>query len=230
MAIGSFVAGASALKRAFRDDRRDGDRHLDGYALGKMSNGRPMPRARIRKVRSIDDRLAGVMEQLNKSIRDPYIRYIAAELVSKRCSKPDPHTGNGGWCYAERAYWQEVQAVYRYVRANIRYVRDIHGIDTFQTARRTLEMRSGDCDDFAITLGAMLMSVGFPVRTKTIRTKNASDFNHIYLQVGLPPTKPRQWKTLDASTPHPAGWEAPKSMIAQARLDYPDDSRWRRRR
>lgn len=223
MALGSFVAGASALRRAFNEDERRGG--LSDYDVSSLGG----PKARILKIRGIDDRLAGVMLQLNKSIRDPKIRYIAAELVSRRCRKPNIGNGDGGWCNPERAYWQEVLSIYHYVRANVRYVRDIHGIDTFQTARRTLEMRSGDCDDYAITLGALLMSVGFPVRTKTIRTKGAPDWNHIYLQVGLPPTKPTRWRTLDASTPHPAGWEAPRSMIAQSRVDYPDDRRWRRR-
>ena len=224
MALGSFVAGASALRRAFDDEeRRARLSSLDGF-------GRSGARARIFKVHSISDRLAGVMQQLNKSIRDPEIRMIAGGLVSRRCRTPNVSASDGGWCYTERAYWQEVLAIFAYVRTNVRYVRDIHGIDTFQSARRTLEMRSGDCDDYVITLGALLMAVGFPVRTKTIRTKGAPDFNHIYLQVGLPPTKPTRWRSLDASTPHPAGWEAPKSMIAQARIDYPDDRRWRRLR
>ncbi|HMO94955.1 MAG TPA: hypothetical protein PKD27_02475, partial [Tepidiformaceae bacterium] len=77
--------------------------------------------------------------------------------------------------------------------------------------------------------GALLMAVGFPVRTKTIQTKSASDYNHIYLQVGLPPTKPTRWRTLDASTPNGPGWEAPRSMIARQRLDYPEDRRWGKR-
>jgi predicted transglutaminase-like cysteine proteinase len=227
MAIGSFVAGTGALKRAFERDERD--RRLE---LSMPEHDRQRPgglRARIRTVHTIDQRLAGVMEQMNRSVRDPYIRYTAGQLVSKRCRTPNIANGDGGWCYPERAYWQEVKAVYSFIRANVRYVRDIDGIDTFQTARRTLEMRSGDCDDYAITLGALLMAVGFPVRTKTIQTKGSRDFNHIYLQVGLPPTKPTRWKTLDASTPNPAGWEAPRSMIAKARLDYPKDRRWRRR-
>lgn len=223
MAIGSFVAGASALKRALKPKDQSGELALLAPARGNR------PRGRIRRVHTIDDRLAGVMEQMNLSIRDPQIRWIAGQLVSRRCSPSDPKKGRGGWCYPERAYWKEVTAIYQYVRANVRYVRDIHGIDTFQTAARTLEMRSGDCDDFTITLGALLMAVGFPVRTKTIQTTNASDFNHIYLQVGLPPTKPKVWRSLDASTPNGPGWEAPKSMIARARLDYPEDGRWRQR-
>lgn len=228
MAIGSFVAGANALQKALeRDDEESLDLGMPEHDR-RLRPGTP-PRARIRQVHSIDQRLAGVMEQMRRSVRDPYIRHVAGQLVSRRCRSPNPATGDGGWCYPERAYWQEVQAIYRYVRAHVRYVRDIHGIDTFQTARRTLEMRSGDCDDFTITLGALLMAVGYPVRTKTIQTKSAHDFNHIYLQVGLPPTKPTRWKSLDASTPNPPGWEAPRRMIARARLDYPDDRRWGRR-
>jgi len=229
MAIGSFVAGANALKRALKEEEAGSYGGLGLSDLGKKLPPRGMPRARIKKVRSIDERLAGVMEQINSSIRDPYIRHISAEIVSRRCRASNSANGDGGWCYPERSYWQECSAIFKFVRANVRYVRDIHGIDTFQTARRTLQMRSGDCDDFTILLAAMLMSVGFPVRTKTIQTKTAEDFNHIYLQVGLPPTKPTRWKSLDASTPHPPGWEASKSIIARARVDHPEHKRWKSR-
>lgn len=223
MAVGSFFAGANALSRAFEKKSEETSLAILGGTLDR-------PRATIVQVHSIDDRLAGVMNRINVSVRDPRIRILAVKLVSRRCREPDYRTGDGGWCIAERDYWREVVTIYNYVRANVRYVRDIHQIDTFPTASRALETHGEDCDGYVITLAALLLAVGFPIRTKTIQTRNAGDWNHIYLQVGLPPTKPTRWRSLDASTQQPPGWEAPRSMIARARLDYPDDPRWRRRR
>ena len=60
----------------------------------------------------------------------------------------------------------------------------------------------------------------------TIQTNASEDWDHIYLQVGLPPGKPTKWRTLDASVAQPAGWEAPASIIVKARVDSPEDPKW----
>jgi predicted transglutaminase-like cysteine proteinase len=225
MGVGSIFAGVASLKKGF-ESRNQRPIEAVGDAAPVVPSSKGGPRATIRNVTTIDERLKGVMEQMLKSIRDPNVRMLAAQIVSRRCSTPNDKTGDGGWCIGEKEYWPEVKAVFNWMRANVRYVRDIHSIDTFQQAMRTIQARSGDCDDYTIALGALLMSLGYPVRTKTIQTKDSDDWNHIYLQVGLPPGKPTKWKTLDASVPRPAGWEAPESIIAKARVDYPHDSKW----
>ncbi len=223
MGLGSIVAAYSSFKTAFGGGRPS---RLGG--LGDAASVGPMkaPRATFRNVSTIDDRLKGVMEQIMKSIRDPNVRLLAAQIVSRRCNTHDEKSGNGGWCVDEKDYWGEVRTIFNWMRANVRYVRDVQSIDTFQMAMRTIQSRSGDCDDYTIAMAALLMTIGYPVRTKTIQTKDSQDWNHIYLQVGLPPGKPTVWKTLDASVPRPAGWEAPKGMIARFRVDYPDDKKW----
>lgn len=227
MGIGSLIAGVTTIRSALQGVRQRSFRGLGDRPVAISLND--PPKAVIKNVANIDERLAGVMQMINKSIRDPQTRMIASQIVSTRCSQPNELSGNGGWCIKEKDYNGEVKAVFNWMRANVRYVRDIHTIDTFATAARTIQARAGDCDDYTITMGALLMSLGFPVRTKTIRTTDSDDWNHIYLQVGLPPGKPTKWMTLDASVPRPAGWEAPKSMIAQSRLDYPEDPKWSRR-
>lgn len=82
------------------------------------------------------------------------------------------------------------------------------------------------CDDFTIVLGSMLQSVGYPVACRVIRTKDSQDWNHIYLLCAIPPKEPpmlngipdtSKWVPLDASVPAKAGWQAPKSMVADYR-------------
>lgn len=74
------------------------------------------------------------------------------------------------------------------------------------------------CDDYVITLGSMLQSIGYPVKLRVIQTPGAPDWSHIYLLVGVPPDNPR-WVPLDASVNEPPGWEAPPSQIRKKR-DY----------
>ena len=58
----------------------------------------------------------------------------------------------------------EIEAIYSWVDENIRFVRDINGVETLQTPARTLELAVGDCDDHVILLSALLESVGHPTR------------------------------------------------------------------
>lgn len=228
MALGSFVAGVSSLKRAFEDEESP-KKSLRGLELtSHIQNGNGQPSAKIYKVRNIDERLAGVANQMMQSIRDPRVRQLAVSIASKRCRQPNHDTGDGGWCLGERDYWGEVKAIFYWMRANVRYIRDMHSIDTFARAMRTIEARGGDCDDYTIATGALLMSIGYPVRMKTIQTRGSNDWNHIYLQVGLPPGSPTKWRTLDASVDQPAGWEASSSMIAKFRTDSPEDPKWKK--
>lgn len=230
MALGSFVAGVRSLQTAVEDSVPPRKRKAPGLSRLELTdaiqNGNGQPSANIYRVNTIEERLAGVAAQMMKSVRDPRVRQLAVSIVSKRCREPDMKNGDGGWCLGERDYWGEVKALFYWMRANVRYIRDMRTIDTFATAMRTIEARGGDCDDYTIALGSLLMSIGYPVRMKTIQTKGAGDWSHIYLQVGLPPGNPTRWRTLDASVSQPAGWEAPASMIVKARTDAPEDPKW----
>src|SRR5262249_22543060 len=101
----------------------------------------------------------------------------------------------------------------------VRYTSDILNIDTYQNPRRTLgDLHGGDCDDYTSSICALLLSIGIPCRFKVIRTKESSEWNHIYAQGGLPRANPTRWFTLDASVDKPFGWEAPASLVAESRI------------
>lgn len=228
MGIGSMVAGISSLRNAFKKNHRGRVSGLGRLQLtGEHRGVNGQAGAQIYKVNTIDERLAGVARQMMASVRDPRVRQLAVSIVSRRSRRHNNDNGDGGWAIPERDYWGEVKAIFNWMRANVRYIRDTSTIDTFATAMRTIEAHGGDCDDYTIALGALLMSIGYSVRMKTIQTKDADDWNHIYLQVGLPPGKATKWRTLDASVAQPAGWEAPSSIIAKSRVDAPEDPKWR---
>lgn len=74
------------------------------------------------------------------------------------------------------------------------------------------------CDDYLITLGATLGSVGYEVRGDVLHTRGNDDWNHILARVGLPPDRPTRWKPLDASMDKPPGWYPPRSIIIRHRV------------
>jgi len=85
------------------------------------------------------------------------------------------------------------------VRDNIRYTKDILGVETLHTAEKVLELGYGDCDDKTILVSAMLQSVGHPTRLKAVGfAKNA--LSHIYPQVQIKGT----WYAVETTE---AGWK-----------------------
>ncbi len=78
----------------------------------------------------------------------------------------------------------EAATIQRWVRDNIRYVRDINGVETLHTAEKILELGYGDCDDKTILVGAMLESIGHPVRIKAVGF-SSGQLSHVYPEVKL---------------------------------------------
>lgn len=57
-------------------------------------------------------------------------------------------------------YASEVLACYYWVCQNIRYMRDIYNTELLKWPIRVVESKSGDCDDIATLLAAMMMACG----------------------------------------------------------------------
>lgn len=197
-----FWSGIRSLKRAFEDDREA----TRGPRVRRVNLGDQM-----HDVHSIDERVGHIIRLIQKGRSDPKVIGLARQVISKRCGED--------WCIAERDYKGEVRAIFAEVRRRVRYVRDEWGADTFSAPGKTLAWAGGDCDDYTIVLGSLLQAIGYPVKLRVIRTTDSPEWNHIYLVVGIPPGGPTQWVPLDASVNKPAGWEAPRDMIAAVR-DY----------
>lgn len=164
-------------------------------------------------VHSMDQRVQHCVRMIQKGRNDPDIRALATKIASQK-------TRDGKWVCAERDYRCEVRLIYKYMRDNVRYIRDSIDRDTFQHPKRTLEFGGGDCDDYTITMGSLLQAVGYPVWCRIVQTTGNKDYNHIYLIVGLPPTAPTHYMACDASVDKYAGWEVDDSMVIR-RKDYP---------
>jgi len=168
-------------------------------------------KAKIRSVGNIDSRVRHIINTIQKGRKDPRMRAFAVRAVSQKCGSK--------WCVPERDWWGEVRSVFGAIRNNVRYVRDIHKLDTFQAPNRTLQFQGGDCDDYSITLGSALQSIGYPIKVRIVQSKGSPDYNHIFLLAGLPPRGPNGWYALDASVDKPPGWHPPRSMLSRIK-DY----------
>src|SRR4029453_4868845 len=97
--------------------------------------------------------------------------------------------------------------MFRWVRNNVRYARDIFRVELLHTPRRMLELKAGDCDDMTILLGSMLLSTGHPGRLVLVGFPPPRPhlYSHIYPEVLVR----GRWLALDATMPRPIGWGAP---------------------
>jgi transglutaminase-like putative cysteine protease len=98
------------------------------------------------------------------------------------------------------------------VQQNVRYTKDPFRVEVLHSAPRMLELRAGDCDDMTILLGAMLESIGHPVRLVLAGPDPLRPrlFTHIYLEVFYR----GRWIPLDATMPFPMGWE-PRTPVKE---------------
>lgn len=204
-------AGWSALRSAV------GTLQGDGLLASPIPLGAAPPRLQLHAVDSVHDRIRWIRKQVRKGHLDARVHEAALRVLGRKCGTRSD--GRTEWCVAEKDYDGEVAAVFYAVRDNVRYVRDIFHVDTFQHPARTLEWSGGDCDDSVIVLASLLLSVGYPVWGRVIRTRDAEDWNHVFLVVGLPPEQPDRWVGLDASVDRPAGWSPPASLVAE-KLDF----------
>jgi transglutaminase-like putative cysteine protease len=92
----------------------------------------------------------------------------------------------------------EARAIHKFVRDKIRYVKDVAGVETVQTPEKTLEFRSGDCDDKSILVASLLQSIGHPVRFVVVGPE-PNKFTHVYVETKIG----RRWVAVECTEP----WE-----------------------
>lgn len=120
----------------------------------------------------------------------------------------------------EKDYKKEIDAIFGYVQNRVRYTKDVVGVETLTTPRRMIQQIQtqgftyGDCDDKISLLGAMLESIGHPVRLIVTSQSPTREFQHVYLEVKLG----ERWISLDPTKRDvSSGWEQ-KDYTARARF------------
>lgn len=109
----------------------------------------------------------------------------------------------------QKDYFNEVKILHRFVRDQIRYVKDIRGVETVQTPDVTLRLRAGDCDDKSVLLASMLEAIGHPTRFVAIGFR-PDDFAHVYVESRIG----TKWIPLETTEPVEVGW-SPKNVVSR---------------
>ena len=91
-------------------------------------------------------------------------------------------------------YLGQVNAVYNFVKNNVKFVRDIAGIETLQSPWVTLPEQysnkgigAGDCDDQSLLIISMLQSIGFQgIKLRVVNyLPTDMEYRHIYAIVNI---------------------------------------------
>lgn len=104
-----------------------------------------------------------------------------------------------------KAQLAEVDALFRFVQSHIRYVQDVHEVETLSTPDKTLAARVGDCDDQVTLLATLLEAVGYPTRFVVAGYWQPGQFEHVYLQAFAA----GGWVDMDPTESHALGWAPP---------------------
>lgn len=138
---------------------------------------------------------------IHESSRNPYVREWAGSIVA-------------GVEVNDKQ--QEADAIFCFVRDNVRYTKDPLGYEYIQTPVVLLESigqyrnnqgqrPAGDCDDMTVLSLSLLKSVGFNVAIKIVSFTPAKKFGHVYgmVQIGY------NWLPFDCVRPDAdMGWES----------------------
>lgn len=108
----------------------------------------------------------------------------------------------------------EIERLHRYVRDEIRYVKDINGVETLHDTDHILAYKQGDCDDKSILLASLLESIGHPARLKAIGYA-PGQYCHVYVETLVG----RKYIPLETTEPVEMGWEPPREPILK--MIYP---------
>ena len=88
----------------------------------------------------------------------------------------------------------EVEAIWEWVRENIRFVRDIRGVETLATPARTLDIGQGDCDDMSVLISALLESLSHPTRFVAVGFR-PGELSHVFTETRIG----NRWVPLETS-------------------------------
>lgn len=99
-----------------------------------------------------------------------------------------------------KAWAAEADALFRFVRDQIRYIKDVNDVETVAIPTKTLEYGQGDCDDKVVLLASLLESIGHPTMFMAIGYAPKS-FSHVYLMTKIN----RKWVGLETTEDWPMG-------------------------
>ena len=92
----------------------------------------------------------------------------------------------------------QIKALHAWVRDNVKYVKDVRGVETLATPIKTLQTRQGDCDDQSVLLASLLESIGHPTRFVAIGASRQGPFQHVFAETRIG-QGPQSWHSLETT-------------------------------
>ena len=124
---------------------------------------------------------------------------------------------------ASKAYLDELDALYRFVRQTVRYRLDPHRLERVQAPYWTLTVDgAGDCDDSSALLAALALAVGHGaiLRAVAVDPDRPGSYSHVYPLLGAVVQGEEVWLGADATQKNrPLGWEPPRTRWSAEPLD-----------
>jgi hypothetical protein len=164
-----------------------GESRLDGKVIPVRGWVRRSDRAKVRALRELALRYGG----------DPHLRGFVVNNVLRGSAE-------------QRDYPKQAAAMLAWVQNNIYYTNEPD--EQVQSPWRTIKVRTGDCDDSALSRASMAQSIRLPWKFvlagkgrngKLVRWVEGErppwgvQFAHIYVQLGWPPFAPKQWASAE---------------------------------
>lgn len=123
-----------------------------------------------------DEALRLACQLVIESVSHPIVRTTALQITNK-ISRGDDR--------------EELQAIYDWVKKNVKYVNDPTDVDFFTAPYRLLDQCTQgacaeDCDGHSMLIAAMCKAIGFEVALRTFQPEGADQANHIYALAALP--------------------------------------------
>lgn len=112
---------------------------------------------------------------------------------------------------------REVAEIWNFVNSQIRYVRDINGVETLQTPEKTMEFGQGDCDDQSVLIASLLESIGHPTRFIALGFGPAN-YQHVFAETKIG----NRWIPVETTEDWPLGYipEHVRHRIARRKVVY----------
>lgn len=142
--------------------------------------------------RQVWDTVARMREMIRRSRVDPRVIQSAVGIT---------------YTTPERDGLSQVRALFEYVRDQIRYVLDVHQVETLCDPAMTLQRMVGDCDDQTALLCSLAEAIGYPTRL-VMAGYSSEHFEHVYCQIfasGI-------WIDCDPTERQPFGWVPPGAV------------------
>jgi hypothetical protein len=173
----------------------------------------------------ISQRVGYILKQMRQDAASPQVISEATSILSAKCPV-DPRSAMKGlkWCIEPKDWKTEKLALFYHSLVDpnskiaLRYTRDPEKFDGFRSSALMSRIPAGDCDDFVIRLGALLMAVGYSVKARVVAPAGQpGQWAHIYLVASDEPGNPTpsKWYALDPTEPqHGPFWEVPDRLIS----------------